>query len=364
MSAATIHDVARHAGVSPATVSRVYSGRAVVAEETRRRVLAAAEELQFSPNRMAAGLRRGRTNAISLIMPFNTPELMDAAQQAANARGFTLMVHCTFQPDVAAEVHALKMALDHQVAGLIWQPTGVCGDYASILPRLKRAASRVILLERGADILPEADLLYHDTEQAARDAVAHLRERGYRSLLHLSQDDGYRLRGQRRAEFQRAAGEDAAAITCSPEQVRDALETALRDAREPVGLYIDSDWMAFAAVQAIEALGYAIPRDVGLVILGDMLIGGRFRSGEIAQPSLTAMQRQQAQLARRCVERVFHAAEASDDEPSAEPAPLRLGVPLPLIARQSTHRQPAKAGASRLGSPGGQTLSHPFPGDR
>lgn len=339
----TIYDVARRAKVSTATVSRVFSQQAPVSEKTRRRVMEATQQLQFSANRIAAGLRRGRSDAISLVMPFNTPELMDAAQQSANAHQYTLMVQFTFQPDVEAELRALKMALEHQVAGLIWQPTGRPEDYASILPSLNQSRTVVLLLENGAEIMPEADLIYHDTEHAVITGIEHLKAEGYHTLFYLYKGDSYVLRQHRREQFDTFAGDHSRVLACSPDDVATLLPAALEKAGAgPIGLFVDDDWTAMAAAQAVEAMGLRIPQDVGLILLGDMLIGNRFRVGEITRPTLSAMQRQQQKMACTCVEWLL---ERINDREEVSSSPRRLAIPLQLIVRESTRRdaQPTHA---------------------
>src|SRR3982750_1751783 len=92
----SIRDVAAQAGVSPATVSPVFTRPDTVAEDTRRRVIAVADELGYAPNPVARSLARGRTGSIGIVAP-DTPTpspavITKAAQQGARRDGYTLFV--------------------------------------------------------------------------------------------------------------------------------------------------------------------------------------------------------------------------------------------------------------------------------
>lgn len=329
----TIYDVAKRARVSPASVSRVFSKKAVVAEGTRQRVLEAAAQLKFSANRLAAGLRRGKTDAISLIIPYNTPELMDSAQQAANARHFTMMVCSTFKPNVEAEIRALRMALEHRVAGVIWQPTGQVGDYEEILASLRTSSTAVVLLERGQDIMPQADLVYHDTEEGFRMGIDHLTSAGYRNVAYVTQDANYTLRRSRHEQFERVAGEAALSISYGQQELAGLIDQTISQAQGPVGFLCDDDWTALATVNHLEQIGCRVPQDAGAIVLGDLLVGP-FRVGEIARPTISALQRQQKQVAQKCVDWLM---ERINADPSEVPVPARRhGVAPTLVPREST----------------------------
>lgn len=358
----TLDDIAKASRVSKGAVSQVLNNpeHPRFAPATRRRILKAAQRLEYTPNRVASGLRRGWSDAISLVLPFNTPELLDVAQQTANAHNHTLTVQCTFQPDVAAERRALEMALEHQAAGLIWQPTGQASDYGSILPRLARSRTRVVLLERGEDILPDADVVFHDTQRAAEEAISHLQAAGYRTRIFVSRMERYVLGRVRQAQFKQAAAGRDAVLCCPLEQMPTRLREALDTATAPVGLYVDGDWTAMAMAESVEQLGLKIGRDVGLLMLGDMLIGNRYRLGEMTRPTLSAMQRQQAPLAERCVTRLIDRIAA---DPAEQPAPMRIPIRPELVPRQSTDRTVEPKGELRfgwLGAAAGAAI-HPTP---
>src|SRR6476659_6362878 len=121
---ATVHDVARCAGVSIATVSRVFGHPDAVATATRTRVLSAAGELGYSPNTSARALVRGRTGYLGLLVhdlenPFYAT-IVKAAQLEARRRGFALF--CADYGDRPADELALAKEMARHVDGLLLYP--------------------------------------------------------------------------------------------------------------------------------------------------------------------------------------------------------------------------------------------------
>src|SRR5215212_6080830 len=127
---ATIYDVAALAGVSPATVSRVLNGRSV-SPDNERLVLAAAEELHYTPNRVARTLRRQLSEVVTLIIPdIENPFFTSLARGVADTAqlaGYSVVL-CNTDGDVAKEAHFLDIALSENMAGVVLAPAGVRSD--------------------------------------------------------------------------------------------------------------------------------------------------------------------------------------------------------------------------------------------
>ncbi|MDR0489396.1 MAG: LacI family transcriptional regulator [Propionibacteriaceae bacterium] len=121
----TIYDVAKRAGVSPATVSRVYGGQTPVTPDRVQAVRAAAEELGFVPNRNARRLRTNSSEIIAMMVPdvsnsFFT-HMTRAVEDVARAAGFSVML-CNTDEDPEREQEYLRVATSEQVAGIIIAP--------------------------------------------------------------------------------------------------------------------------------------------------------------------------------------------------------------------------------------------------
>ncbi|MET0782554.1 MAG: LacI family DNA-binding transcriptional regulator, partial [Microbacterium sp.] len=119
----SIRAVAARSGVSPTTVSHALSGTRAVRAETRERVIRAAAELGYTPNRLASGLRLQRTGVIGLVSDriATTPfagRIVQGAQDAARERGVVLMV-VDAEGDAELEAQQLRALLDHRVDGIL-----------------------------------------------------------------------------------------------------------------------------------------------------------------------------------------------------------------------------------------------------
>ena len=110
----TIADVARRAGVTTATVSNVLTGRVVVKEETRDRVLKAIAELDFRPNLIARGLAQGKTQTLALVVPtISNPffaEVVEEVERIADQHDYQLLLCTTHNSAEQGERHLERMA--------------------------------------------------------------------------------------------------------------------------------------------------------------------------------------------------------------------------------------------------------------
>jgi LacI family transcriptional regulator len=147
----SIYEVAREAGVSSSTVSRVLGGRAdLVAAATRERVVAAAKALGYRPNRMARGLATGRSNIVGVLVHDirnrQLAQVLRGIDQAARQLGLLTML-CNTDYDAARATEYLAMLDDHQVAGVVLtgQDYAGKGDGSRFKEQIERIAERGIV---------------------------------------------------------------------------------------------------------------------------------------------------------------------------------------------------------------------------
>src|SRR5919107_872818 len=172
--AMTIRDVATRAGVSPATVSRVFSQPETVAPGTRQRVLTAAEELRYAPNPVARSLARRRTGNLGIVVPdianSFSAMIIKAAQQEARHAEYALFV--TASEELVDDEERQARALAPQVDGLL----------------LTSPLASDACLRELADIVPA---VLTESAQATGHAVEHLHALGHRQVAYLAGPDGY-----------------------------------------------------------------------------------------------------------------------------------------------------------------------------
>ena len=160
---AGIRDVARKAGVSVASVSFALNGQPGVAEDTRRRILAAAAELGYRANPQAQALRRGRTTAYGLVIRnFSNPfflEVLTGAERAADEAGATLLLLDSHYSTERERMHVREMAAQ-RLAGLAIAPVG--NGESVLLWQQLRPGTPVVALNASMDGIAGVSRVYPD----------------------------------------------------------------------------------------------------------------------------------------------------------------------------------------------------------
>ena len=276
--ATTLHEVARRAGVSAMTVSRVVNGRDRVHSETRQRVEEAIQALDYVPNRIARGLISQKTQTIGIIVPdivnpFFAP-VVRGAESAARKAGYRVLL-CNSEGDLRLEREYIEDLVAHRVEGLLLAPASD-RSRSSILSLL-RGGFPLVLIDRA---LPDADcdLIVSDNAQGARRLIEHLIAIGHREIAHVSDAEDTstgreRLRGYREAL-------EAAGIPFQPELVirttvdriggyRAAQEILARDPL-PTAIFAVNNMTAVGTMEALRERGLSVPKDMGLVCFDDV----------------------------------------------------------------------------------------------
>lgn len=203
---ATIDDVAREAGVSKATVSRVINpGSKWLTPEITERVQSAIDRLGYVPSPMAQGLKRGRTRMIGLVVaditnPYSVA-VMRGAERACRETGYMLVLFDLGNDDTL-ERQAIKALDIYKVEGLLLH---TLSREAAAVSEALRHGKPVVLIDRRVSDAP-LDLVGLDNDNAMRLAVSHLAEAGYRKLLFVTEPKkGVSSREERVAAFRNYA---------------------------------------------------------------------------------------------------------------------------------------------------------------
>ena len=186
LTKATIYQVAQLAGVSIATVSRALRGSDLVTQQTRERVLAAAQQLQFTPSRLGRSLAEGRhaANGIvfpDLVGPFYAEVVLGYEAAAAEYGSSVLILATNGRPDAEAAVRDLASRVD----GLAVLGRTV-GD--EVIAKLAATGLPIVLLSR--DPVPGVDTIRARNRRTAEDLVEHLLGHGHRRFVFLGDPDG------------------------------------------------------------------------------------------------------------------------------------------------------------------------------
>jgi LacI family transcriptional regulator len=298
----TIRDVARLAGVSTATVSRILSGVGEARPATRARVRAAVEELDYRPSGIARSLKLGSTGTIGLIVtdilnPY-FPELVRAIEDAARTRNLAVML-CNGQEDADREAAYLDLLSGRRVDGIIVASGSLSERHGQWL---RSAPVPVVLVNcRLADGSPPAALT--DNHAAARLATQHVLDLGHRTIGHITGRPSDAATGDRLAGVRAAIA--AAGL---PE---DSLEIVVGDGHSTGGergmreLLVTGRVTAVVCYNDLTAVGaIRVIRDHGLSVPGDMSVVG-FDDIDLARlvdPPLTTVGQDTEAMGRWAVE--------------------------------------------------------------
>src|SRR6266576_3489939 len=251
----TIHDVARHAGVSAMTVSRVVNERPRVSVDTRKRVQASIAELGYVPNRLARGLIQRKTGAFGVIVPdvanpFFTLVVRGVEQVAGRAAFHVIL--CDTQGDLERERGYLEDMVAFQVDGVLIAPVG--DRSRPQLRLLTRNNVPFVLIDRSITGF-DCDLVQGDSVAGARQLVDHLIGLGHRRIGMITETPDVstardRLRGYREAL-------ESAGVEFDPDLV---VESSA----------IDPDVACDGVVEAARQQNLEIPRDLALVCFDDI----------------------------------------------------------------------------------------------
>jgi DNA-binding LacI/PurR family transcriptional regulator len=267
-------DVARLAGVSHQTVSRVLHGHPNVKEQTRLRVHAAIAELGYRPNHAARALATGKSHVIGVVAQNTTlygpAATLTALAQAAVASGFTVSVESVRTLDRRPIADAVSRLLDQRVAGLV-----VIAPVTSANAALDDVPDDIPLVTIDGDPERATELVTVDQEGGGYAATRHLLDAGHRSVWHVSgPPDWFDSRG-RLAGWQRAHAE--AGLEPPPLMPADwssasgyRIGQVLARMSDLTAIFAANDHLALGIMLALHERGRRVPEDVSIVGFDDV----------------------------------------------------------------------------------------------
>jgi LacI family transcriptional regulator len=275
---ATVRDVAKRAGVSAMTVSRVINGGAGVRPETRRRVEKAITELDFIPNGVARGLMSSKTGALGLIVPDIVNPffavVVRGAETVARRAGYRLLL-CNSESDLALERQYVEDMISHRVEGLLIAPVGDRSK-GNLMP-LVRHKFPFVLIDRSVAGL-DGDIVQADSVAGARELVRHLISVGHRRIAAIMEPDNVSTARERLQGYRQAL--ERAGIAFDPELVMEtsagraggysAMHQMLSVSPLPTAVFAINNMTALGAMQAIRERGLVVPNDMALVCFDDV----------------------------------------------------------------------------------------------
>ncbi len=323
----TIKDVARRAGVSPATVSNVLGGEKAVRPASRDQVLKAVAELDYRINPAASYLRTGRSRIIAAVVPSLEnpffPTVLAAVERQCQQDGYELIVASSAeQPDLeTARVSAL----------LQWKPAGFivipCSSDFPGRAMIEKAGIPLVFTDRAPDG-PPCDFIEIDNVAAGAAAARHLIQLGHRQFAICApslrvRNIQERILGAR--EVIEAAGGELAEVETGLGDVLDVLpERAEAKISEVTAIVALMNTTTLQVLAALHRIGRSVPDEVSLVGFDD------YPWMPVAKPSITAIRQPVSALGRSAWARLRDRIAGADDRPHHRKHEVEL------ILREST----------------------------
>jgi DNA-binding LacI/PurR family transcriptional regulator len=342
-------DVARRAGVSQKTVSRVVNGEPHVAEAIRARVQAVIDEMGFRPNAAARALVTRRNQRIGMVTMstslYGPASILEGVDGALRGSGYYLSVARTQGNGVADLQAAIDELVTQDIAGLVLsEPIDLGHPDLRIpngLPVLSFGSPKTGPPTPGSatsgspetDARPDEFVMGADEMAGARSATEHLLALGHRTVHHIGGTQGWSATARRIAGWRDAlsdAGIEAPPVVHGDWTPRSGHEVATELLRRGgvTAIFAANDHMAIGAIRAIEQAGLRVPEDVSIVGFDDA------PEAEFLSTPLTTVRQDFAEVTRLAVHRLVSTIEGRP------PAERRRLVPARLVVRESAAQPP------------------------
>lgn len=314
----TIKEVAKLAGVSPASISRYLNG-GPLSEEKRAVIRKVIEETGYRPDPMAQTMRTGRGEQIGVIVPRidsdSVSQIVAGISSRLRDRNYLTILGCT-DYDRDRELRYIETMQNSQVAGMILMGSNLT---PALREAIEMSAKPIVITGQNFVGLP---CVYHDDYGAMQALTQRIVHRGRRHILYIGATEEDPAAGKaRRAGFMdavREAGLDVRSnifettADFTPESGEKAMRLALMEHAEIDGVICATDRMALGAIKALEELGRRIPEDVSIAGVGDSWVNS------VARPALTTAHLYYRQCGEVAVDMLLRIINEGDDGPAMQ----------------------------------------------
>jgi len=327
-----IHQVAKRAGVSPATVSRVTNGKASVDKKLASRVWKAIEELGYTPNPQARALVSGRSRTLGLLISEMTnpffPELIQIFEDIASENDYELMVGSTNYNRKRAELF-IRRLVQRRVEGVALM---TFRSEADLLHELIAREIPLVSIEESTNG-PLSQVLEVDYAQGINEAMRHLAGLGHRRIGFASGPMPHLTNVRRKEAFELAARAIGLAVGEAPvfigehtfEGGKQAAEYFVAMKKRPTAIVCSNDLMAVGVVRGLVEKKIEVPRQMSVIGFDDIHLA------EFANPPLSTVRMAREELARSAFNALMQLRQGKHG-PAFEPRRISTR----LILRQST----------------------------
>ena len=320
----TIYDVARQAGVSPSTVSRVMNSPEIVASDTCQKVMQVMKELSYIPNMIAASMPRNRMNYIGLIIPDVTniffSNIIRGIQDVCEKHGYNVLV-VNSDDSQEKEGRYLKLLYSRRVDGVIMTVAGYREEKYSEEELSLMKKMHMVLIDREINGLA-TPIIKVDNFAGAYSAVRYLLSMGHKRIMYIAGIEGTKTNQERRKGY--LAALKKAHINWKKELVADfRLDTAyqkimhywpqLKNSNQlPTAIFAANDLMAIGVLKAFAQLKIQVPEDVSIIGFDNIPFS------DCTYPPLTTIDQPTYLMGQKAVETLLKLIDKKDIKKSIE----------------------------------------------
>lgn len=293
--ATSIKDVAKEAGVSIATVSRVLNDIDVVNEDTKKKVLDAIKKLGYRPNIVARSLKTQRTKTIGILLPDISnqfyPEIVRGAEDVSNIYDYNIIL-CNSDLDIQKEKEYLRVLKEKMVDGVLYMSSSLNEE---ILDLINELDLKTVLVEtRDKDgALPSVTI---DNVKASFDSANFLINKGLKNIAFIgTEKDSMNAWGDRYTGYEAAMKDaklniDSDLVYLNSIKIKTGYEGVtnfIKSGKKFDGIVCASDDIAMGAINALRDNGLEVPKDVSVVGFNDNFAASIFypKITTISQPT-------------------------------------------------------------------------------
>jgi len=302
----TLKDIAKHVKLSVSTVSNILSSEdSRYNEATKKRVLQAAEDLDYHPNKAARAMQGLHTKVIGVLVPdlANSyfPDIIHGIEHEADKEGYQVLLCQTYYNE-SDEARKISLLRQHRVDGFILFPIPFSHRNKKIFEKLKKGKIPVVCVDSKIDKI-NFDFVGTEDYKGAKLAASRLVELKHKRILCLSFGDeseirSERLRGYTDALKKKKLKFDKNLVLAAPWEAdapADSLLSLFKKKKPPTAIFAMSDLLAVWAYTHLRAAGYKIPKDVSIVGFGDL------HEGRCLDTPLTTVAQNREEMGRKAI---------------------------------------------------------------
>lgn len=300
---ATMEEIAKKAGVSQATVSRVINGNISVSSELREKVMFWVRKMDYQPNATARSLVNNKTNLIGVLVPdISNPyfsEVVQAIEEEAEKNGYNIIL-CNSTGNIAKEKKHIKTLQSRQVDGILMVPTDQREPH---IKKLKSSSKPIVVVTQ---ILADVDSVAVDHVRGGFLAARHLIDLGHTSFGFIGGHDDVKFKGF--LQGINASGlvfdkknliESTGWLQLSNHNAYNKVKEYLKKNKGKVlatAFFAYNDLAAFGVIQALEDYGYKIPEDIAVMGFDNTSLA------TVSRPALTSISQPTQSIGRMAID--------------------------------------------------------------